>query len=70
MNFSVENDSAELFTGKVLAICDQFISNWNKSKGFGMIKDRVIYANIEKNIHSTPTPTKQFIPRKYHAYSM
>jgi hypothetical protein len=44
MNSNAENDSAELFTGKVLAswqICDQFISDWGMSRGFCVIKDRV-----------------------------
>ena len=44
MNSNAESDFANLFTGKVFenwSICDQFISNWGKSKGFGVIKDRV-----------------------------
>ena len=44
MNSNAESDSANLFTEKVFenwSICDQFISNWSKSKGFGVIKDRV-----------------------------
>src|ERR1043165_5000380 len=44
MNSNAENDSAELFTRKVLAswqICDQFISDWGMSRGFCVIKDRV-----------------------------
>lgn len=45
MNSNVESDFAGLYTGKILenwTICDQFISNWSKSKGFGVIKDKVI----------------------------
>lgn len=45
MNSNTESDSANLFTGKVFAswlLCDQFMSNWDKSKGFGVIKNRVV----------------------------
>ena len=40
----VEDDFASLYTGKVFAnwsACDLFISNWAKSKGFKVVKDRV-----------------------------
>lgn len=40
----IESISADLFTGKVLEnwpTCDLFISQWGKSKGFNVIKDRV-----------------------------
>ena len=42
---NVENDSTGLYTGKTLSswtICDQFINNWGKSKGFGVVKDKVV----------------------------
>jgi len=45
MNSNVESDFAGLYTGLIFenwTICDQFISNWGKSKGFGVIKDKVI----------------------------
>ena len=45
MNSNAETDSASLFVGKVFAnwsICDQFIGNWGKNKGFVIIKDRVL----------------------------
>ena len=45
MNSNVENDSTSLYTRKMLpnwSICDQFIINWSKSKGFGVIKDKVV----------------------------
>ena len=44
MNSSIENNFAELFTGKVFANwseCDQFISDWCGNKGFGVVRDRV-----------------------------
>ena len=45
MNSNAETESASLFSRKVFAnwfICDQFISNWSKSKGFSIIKDRIL----------------------------
>ena len=45
MSSNVESDSASLFTGKILSswtVCDEFISNWGKSQGFGVIKDKVL----------------------------
>ncbi|CAB4412810.1 unnamed protein product [Rhizophagus irregularis] len=49
-NYNIENNSASLHTGKTLAswtICDQFISNWGKSNGFGVIKDKVVKEGVE-----------------------
>jgi len=56
MNSNAESDSANLFTEKVFenwSICDQFISNWSKSKGFGVIKDRVTKEgdNIRRRVY-------------------
>ena len=45
MSSNVESESTSLYTRKILpnwSICDQFISNWGKSKGFGVIKDKVV----------------------------
>jgi len=44
MNSNTEGDSATLVTGKIFAswqICDQFMVDWGKSIGFGVIKDKV-----------------------------
>ncbi|CAB4436064.1 unnamed protein product [Rhizophagus irregularis] len=49
-NYNIENNSASFHTGKTLAswtICDQFISNWGKSNGFGVIKDKVVKEGVE-----------------------
>ncbi len=40
----VEGDFVNLYIGKVFSNwsnCESFISNWAKSKGFNIIKDRV-----------------------------
>ena len=45
MNFNIKGDSLSLFSGKTLAswpICDEFMICWGKSKGFGVIKDKVV----------------------------
>ena len=45
MNFNIKGDSASLFSGKTLAswpICDEFMIYWSKSKGFGVIKNKVV----------------------------
>ncbi|CAG8837528.1 8310_t:CDS:1, partial [Gigaspora margarita] len=39
-----EKETSVLFTGKILAnwaICDSFIIDWSRKKGFNVIKDRV-----------------------------
>ena len=44
MSSDVKSGSNSLYTGKILPsweICDQFIDRWGKSKGFGIIKDKV-----------------------------
>ena len=56
MNSNAENNSASLYTGKVIAnwsICDQFIKDWGKSRGFGIIKDKVTKEgdNIRRRIY-------------------
>jgi hypothetical protein len=56
MNSNAESGSASLFTGKVFAswpICDQFMSNWSKSRGFSVIKDRVTREgnNIRRRVY-------------------
>ena len=82
MNSNAESDSANLFTGKVFenwSICDQFISNWGKSKGFGVIKDRVTKEgdNIRRRVYICEhgknthlTLTKSLVPKKYRARGM
>src|SRR5437763_16843922 len=45
MNFNIEGVSSSLFSEKILAswsICDKFMICWSKSKGFGVIKDKVV----------------------------
>lgn len=56
MNSNAESASADLFTGKVFAswsICDEFLSAWSKSKGFNVIKDKVVREgdNIRRRIY-------------------
>ena len=44
MHSNTESNSAELFTEKVFEswpLCDEFISEWGKTRGFNVIKDRV-----------------------------
>ena len=44
MTSSVEGNSASIFEGKVFSswkLCDSFMNDFGKRKGFGIIKDRV-----------------------------
>ena len=82
MNFNIEGDSSSLFSGKTFAswpICDKFMICWGKSKGFGVIKDKVVkegdtirrklyICEHRKNIH--PNLIKIPAPKKCHANGM